>query len=91
MQETVIIATTQPSDTATSFSVTKARKAKTLSLCLPRWLLAVILLAFVRPELFGIPEAIAMFWKSWRGRGAGDRQNPALPANPIGAESAMPH
>jgi hypothetical protein len=31
------------------------------------WLLAVIVVALVRPEVFGLPSVLAAVWKSWRG------------------------
>src|SRR5258708_34362078 len=34
------------------------------------WLVAVIVLALIRPEVFALPAAITGFWKSWRGGGS---------------------
>ena len=31
------------------------------------WLLAVIVIALVRPEVLSIPAALGALWKSWRG------------------------
>ena len=68
MEETAITATTQPSDNRHIFFRYQSPKGTEILIGASlAWLIAVILLAVIKPEVFGIPAALTMWWKSCRG------------------------